>query len=112
MPARLESIELRMMTSYQPRCAHLDAWMLGQSKGMCCLVWRSLPCVLHSAGANRPFPVCAQILTPVQNARCIVRAYPYVPDSAALATCLAARCGCQSARERLSVKRQTRVMPI
>ena len=56
-------------------------------------------------------PVCAQILTPVQNALCIVRAYPYVPDSAALATCLAARCGCQSARERLSVKRHSRATP-
>lgn len=64
-----------------------------------------------SAGTDRPLLMRAQILTPVQNALCIVRAYPYVPDSAALATCLAARCGCQSARERLSVKRHTRVTP-
>ncbi|KAK9835310.1 hypothetical protein WJX81_000781 [Elliptochloris bilobata] len=47
-----------------------------------------------------------QILTPLQNARCIVRSYPYVPDSAAIATCVAARCGAQSARERLKVKRE------
>ena len=50
-----------------------------------------------------------QILTPMQNARCIVRAYPFVPDSAALAACLAARCGCQGAKERLSIKRQMRI---
>ena len=49
----------------------------------------------------------AQILTPVQNARCIVRAYPYIPDSAAIATCVAARCGCQSAHDRLGSARQT-----
>ena len=64
-----------------------------------------------SARTDRSLLMCAQILTPVQNALCIVRAYPYVPDSAALATCLAARCGCQSARERLSVKRYSRGTP-
>ena len=47
----------------------------------------------------------SQIMTPVQNARCIVRAYPYIPDSAAIATCVAARCGCQSARDRLESAR-------
>ena len=50
--------------------------------------------------------MAAQILTPLQNARCIVRSYPYVPDSAAIATCVAARCGSGSARERLRVKRE------
>ena len=77
---------------------------------MCCLAPAFL-CMQPSARTKRPFPVCVQILTSVQNALCIVRAYPYVPDSAALATCLAARCGCQSARERLSVKRHSRVTP-
>ncbi len=54
--------------------------------------------------ALNALPAPAQILTPVQNARCIVRYYPYVPDSAAIATCVAARYGNRSARERLKVK--------
>ncbi len=53
----------------------------------------------------------AQVLTPLQNARCIVRSYPYVPDSAAIATCIAARCGSRSARDRLKAERPAMALP-
>lgn len=97
-----------------PFCIDIFAESLhGCAKTMRPTPYVSQPCILFPDNAayvnlvTRCIDVTpvAQIMTPVQNARCIVRAYPYIPDSAAIATCVAARCGCQSARDRLESAR-------
>ena len=56
-------------------------------------------------GGSSSQPLCgSQVLTPVQNARCMVRSFPYFPDTPAIALWVAAQEGDANARARLRSK--------